>query len=161
MSSIVSLRRQIIKTMGEGVEKILKEIAGVHMKPLSKAGLEAFAADMQMAKCNALTELVTKAETVIAHVDTTSTSWKIDQKDLVPKYPELKEQTASVFKAVVSAFAGKCIVSRAAKKGLTSAKTQAERAIEFAATNGVTLDDFMLEQLQAIKDSKGAMADDE
>ena len=72
---------------------------------------------------------------------------------LVPDIDKLRDDVKASFKTVVSAFAAKCIVSKSAQKGFVAAINQAERALNFAQTNNVELDEFIVEKLTTIQKS--------
>ena len=154
MKSILTLRQDAVKSMQIGCREVLKEVTQLEIKPLSASNIAMFASDMTVKKCDGVTEAVDKGEKIIASIEAAAISWRVsDDKMLVPDIDKLRDVVKASFKAVVSAFAAKCIVSKSAQKGLVAAINQAERALNFAQTNNVELDEFIVEKPTTIQKS--------
>ena len=152
MKSILTLRQDAIKFMQIGCREVLKEVTQLEIKPLSASNIAMFASDMTVKKCDAVA--VDKGEKIIASIEAAAISWRVsDDKMLVPDIDKLRDVVKAFLKAVVSAFAAKCIVSKSAQKRLVAAINQAERALNFAQTNNVELDEFIVEKLTTIQKS--------
>ena len=152
--SCITLRDTILKTVCKCVADANQKLQDMKVPVCTQESLQDFAADMTSQKCTMVTDAVTDGEKIWDHVDGLSKSWGLEVDALYEGSTQLRELLDTLYKAVFTAFAAKCIVSKSAQKRLAAASDQAKKALAFADTHRVVLDGFIVAQLKNIRDGK-------
>ena len=102
--------------------------------------------------CLDWSSMVGKAETFKTKVDAVAAAWGVSGQDLCPGIT-LADEIKRVLKAVVLAFAGRTLVSQAAKNKLKAASQSADKGLKFAADNNTFLPPFVQKALEDLRDA--------